>query len=119
MSNKITTYNEIFEQRVQKLLKQIKVLRKNKHSNKDKIKACLKEAKQLKKKIHKVNNAPSEIHEIVFSMDVLSEQTHTWHLPATVEPGMVGSLKSISTGLTISSIGSDGKDLTVRFTVNK
>ena len=52
MSTKITAFNHIFEQRISHLLKQIRKLRKEKGS-KEQIKACIKEAKHLRKKVRK------------------------------------------------------------------
>lgn len=103
MGNKITTYNEIFNQRIQRLVKQIKTLRKHPNGNKEKIKTCLKEAKQLKKKIQKANKTPDVIHEIVFE----------------IEGSGFGYIKQTSPGLTISSVGHVENDLTIRFTVDK
>lgn len=57
----ITAFHHIFEQRLNKLLKQIKELRKN-SGNKEQIKECIRDAKKLKKKINKAskdtNNSP-------------------------------------------------------------
>jgi hypothetical protein len=100
MSNKINTYNEIFEQRIQKIVKQIKELRKH-PKNKERIKECLKEAKALKKKITKSSKSNEMV---IHKMDIDLSQ-----------PGII----NVGDSMNVVSIGSTDNILTIRFTLNK
>lgn len=95
----ITAFNHIFEQRLNKLLKQIKELRK--HSDrKEQIKECIKEAKKLKKKIikdHIKQCTPDTIHSI------------------TISTTDANSIIKCSDGLRISSVEEADNKTTIRF----
>lgn len=102
MSNKITAYNHIFDQRIQRLVKQIKELRKNK-GDKDLIKSCLKEAKTLRSKMKKIEKKKKQ------------SNTHYITLNITDSSKILDHSKNIH----VSSISNIGDELIIRFILNE
>ncbi len=92
----ITAFHHIFEQRLNKLLKQIKELRKN-SGNKEYIKECIREAKKLKKKI---NKASKDINKSYF---------------ISVKSQSADNIITISDQIEISSIEEKDEITTIRF----
>ncbi|RWZ87190.1 MAG: hypothetical protein EO766_11700 [Hydrotalea sp. AMD] len=97
MNNKVTAFNNIFEGRIQKLIKQIKELRKKK-GNLELIKGLLKEAKHIRSKMKKVEKKKKQPCYFI-----------------TIDKDISSRLIECSPNIHITSVSETDNEITIRF----